>query len=224
VSRGRRILVAGVGLLLAVVATGEHLGRRLAERHYREALESRQQLEHRVGDVMRTHTQLTATLQREQQRSQALSEALASTRGQLEEAVGRLTEENKSVRLLQQRLASMQQQMDQLQGELAVTLEQRPRAASASASPVQLERIVVSDSAGATVRGRVLSVNQDWNFVVVDLGWNHVRIGDVISIFRNEQLLAKARIERVQEQVSVATLLPEWSTAKVEINDLARVL
>ena len=223
-SRARRILIAGVGLVLVGFAVGEHLSRRLVEHRYQQALEARRQLERQAGTIISHHNQLAANLTQEQRRSQELSEALASTRGQLEEVVGRLAQESKSVRELQLRLAAMQSQMDQLQGELAMTLQERERTTSAQPSPVQLERVVVTDPSESGLRGRVLSVHRDWNFVVIDLGWNDVKIGETLSIFRNDRLLAKARIERVQEQVCAATVLPEWSGAEIQVNDLARIL
>ena len=206
------------------IAIREHTIRRIVERRYHEAVEARHQLERRVNTVLSTHDQLTSSLTNEQRRSQELSEALASTRAQLEQAVGRLAEETKSAQELQLRVAAMHTQMDQLQGELALTLQERQRQALVGPPPVQLDRIVVSDPAAKGLRGRVLSVHRDWNFVVIDLGWDDVKIGDTVSIFRNDQLLAKARVERVQEKVCAATILPEWAAGSIQVNDLARVL
>jgi hypothetical protein len=72
--------------------------------------------------------------------------------------------------------------------------------------------------------GRVISFNPQWRFVVMDLGWDAVNIGDVVSIYRREQLLGKARVERVQEAVSAASLLPDSFEAEIEINDVVRLL
>lgn len=220
----QRVIIAGVGTLLVGVAASEYLARRVVTRRYHQAREAHQRLEQHVGAFLVSHRQLADRLANEQRRSNELSSALASTREELERAVGRLAEETKTVRGLQQRVAAMQQHMDQLQGELAVTLQERQEAALSSSAPVQLERIVVTDPAATGLRGRVLSVHRDWNFVVIDFGWNDVKIGETISIFRNDQLLAKARIERVQEQVCAATILPEWNTTEVQVNDVAKLL
>jgi hypothetical protein len=67
-------------------------------------------------------------------------------------------------------------------------------------------------------------VHKEWSFVVVSLGWNSVKIGDTISILRDDRLLAKAKVERVQEDVSAATLLPDWQDVEVAVNDLVQVL
>ena len=224
-SRERQVILTILGVVIVGAGTGEHLYRRMIERRYRDALESRRQLELQFGEMLASHQQLQQRFAQEQQRAQELTEALASSRTQLEEAVGRLSQSSQSTRQLQMRLAAMQQEMDQLQGELARTLQERQKGAKAGeAKPVELERIIVSDAATPSLQGRVVSVHPEWHFVVVDLGWNAVKIGDTISIFRKEQLLAKARVERVQEGVCAATVLPEWESSEVRVNDFARVL
>jgi len=225
VTRGRRLLIGGIGVIVIGVVVAEEGARRATQRRYREAVASRRQLELQFGEVLATHGQLKERLANEQQRSQALSDELLAMRGRLEETVGQLSEETRMVRQLQMRIASMQQHMDQLQGELALSLRAPPsRTSGQGGGQVQLERIVVSRPGVSGLTGRVVSVHQDWNFVVIDLGWNDVKIGDAVSIFRNEQLLAQARIERVQEAVCAATILPEWKATAVQVNDVARIL
>ncbi len=225
-SKRRWIILVVIGLLPWGIAVSEYLSRRGVEHRYRESVDARHELEQQVRTVLTTHDQMSAALQWEQARSKELSDALASTRSELEQAVGRLGEEGKTARDLQQRLTSLQRQMEQLQSELAMAIEARQHASTASGTPapVELERIVVTDAGGSGLRGRVLSVHSEWNFVVIDLGWDTVHIGDTVSIFRNEQLLAKARIERVQEAVCAATLLPGWNATQVQTNDVAKIL
>lgn len=228
-NRRQQILIGVIGGVIGValvgVAARERIYRRLFERRYHEAVEEHRKLERHVNEVLATHERLKNDLTQEQQRSRELSDALAATRGRLEEITGRLTEENQNVRKLHMRLAAMQQQMDQLQGELAVTLQERQQAAATKGTaPIQLERVVVSDEASTKLHGRVMSIHTDWGFVVISLGWDAVRIGDTVSIFRDQQLLAKARVERVQENICAATVLPEWNADAVRVNDLARVL
>ena len=227
--KGRGIFVAVAGVALAGAAAGEHVSRRLIERRYHESVESRQKLELRFGEVLASHKQLESALKHEQEHSQELFGALGAMRGELEQSVGRLMEEARTVRELQVRLAAMQQQMDQLQGELAVTLQEHQgatpvRAPQRQSAPVQLEKIVVSDAGTLGLQGRVLSIHRDWHFVVIDLGWDTVKIGDIASVFRDEQLLAKVRVDRVQEGICAATLLPEWESADIRVNDAVKVL
>ena len=225
-NKARQVLLGSIGVVMVGIAAGEHLYRRVIERRYHQMVESRRQLELQFGEVVATHERLQHDLTQAQQRSQELAQALTEARAQLEDAVGRLTQETRSGHELQGRLSAVQQQMEQLQGELSVTLQRHSAAPSSAAAPsaVQLERVVVSDAGASDLSGRIVSIHTDWNFVVIDLGWDAVRIGDTVSIVRNGQLLAKARVDRVQEGVSAATLLPDWETAEVHVNDLVRVL
>lgn len=222
--RVRQLLIAvlGVGLLGALL--GEHANRRAIARRYQEAIDSRRQLVVQIGEMTAGHEQLKGNLERERQRAQELTDTLAASRTQLEDTAGRLTEATRTVSELKTRLAAVQQQMDQVQGELAIALqdsERRPNAGEAGS--VQLERIIVSGTTAPGFEGRVLSVHSDWNFIVVDLGWSAVSVGETVSIFRNDQLLAKAKVERVQEEACAATVLPEWTITDIHANDLVRV-
>ena len=224
--RAEQIAIVGVGIALLGAATGEHLYRRVVERQYRQAVENRRRLERQIGEALANHERVVGELKTERDRAQQLAGEVLSLRGRLEETVGRLAEENNAVRGLQLRLAQAQQQMGQLQGELVVTLQdQAASGAGKAASPIQLQRVVVSDvRASEQLAGRVLSVHRDWNFVVINFGWETVRIGDTVAIFRDGELLARAKVERVQEGVSAATIMPEWNAASIRINDVVRTL
>ena len=224
-SKGRWILPTTLGIVLVCAAVGEHRYRQMIEQRYRSAVEGRRQLELQFGEYLAGHEQLTGDLAVERQRSQELSATLNEKSAQLERALARLAEEGRSAQQLQLRLSRMEQQMNQLQGELALTLQQPSRQQAAEGPPaVQLERVLVSDTTGSGLQGRVVSVHQDWEFIIIDLGWDAVKIGDTVSIFRNEELLAKARIDRVQEGVSAATILPGWEASKISVNDRVGVL
>jgi hypothetical protein len=220
-----KLVIAAAGIILVGAVAREHAYRRQAERQYRDVAQARRELELRVGEILASHQRLQQDLTQSQQRSQELSETLASTRVELERTVARLTEESQNARSIHTRFSSMQHQMDQLQGELAVTLEQRHAEATAKgAGAIQLERVIVSDAAASDVRGRVVSIHPDWGFVVINLGWDAVRIGDTVSIFHEDQLLAKARVDRVQEGICAATILPAYRADDIHVNDLARIL
>jgi len=222
--RGRWLLIGAV-VILAGVALGEELYRRDIARRYHMVVESRHQLEAQFGEFLTSHEQLKAELQTEQQRSKALSEGLAQTQAELDESLARLAQETQQAREFETRFSAMRQQMDQLQGELAAALQDRSaRAKTGGAAAVQLERVMVSSAGTSALEGRVLSVHRDWHFIVLDLGWGEVKIGDTVSILRNSQMLAKARVERVQAEVCAATVLPDWETADIQVNDVASLL
>lgn len=224
-STARRILVGGAIVALVGIAAVEHYARRLTQGRLAQAVESRGQLERRLGEVMASHDRLEADLVSERRRSNELESALTTAQAQLEQTNGRLAQEGRNSRTLQIRVTEMQQQLDQLQGELSVALQGHDGGpAGLKPGTVQIDRVVVSDATAPAGSGRVISIHRDWDFVVINLGWDAVRIGDIVSIYRDERLQAKARIERVQEGVCAATVLPDWKTDAVELNDVARVL
>ena len=221
----RRALLAVLGIVVTMTAVGEHLGRRLIERRYRQALEGRQQLERQVSGVLTTHKQLTDDLAAQRQRTQALTNTVDEKSAELDKSIGRLAEEAQTIRGLQQRIKVQEQQMAQLQGELADALHLAQVAPGATSSAaVELERIMVSSDTSPALRGRVISVHPEWDFVVIDLGWDAVKIGDTVTIMRNEEFLAKAKVERVQEGVSAAAIMPEWDAENVRVNDRVKLL
>ena len=219
--------VSIVGLALVGVTVGEWIAHRRVERDYRRAIETRRRLELELGEVQADRQRLSGVLAEEQQRVQQLSSTLSAKETELQTVVDRLQQEERIVLELQGRLLAMQHQFGRLQGELAMTLEAKTgKAPAAEAAAVQLEKVVVSRASDpeTAFAGRVISFDPQWRFVVMDLGWDAVDIGDVVSIYRHEQLLGKARVERVQEAVSAASLLPDSLEAEIQINDVVRLL
>ena len=224
-SRARRILWAGVGLVLVAVAVGEHLSRLAIEREYQMTEQRRRYLDRELETILATHGELRVRLEQERQRTQELTNALAQKRGQFKEALAQIAEEQHTIRELEARLVATEQRMGRLQGELSLAVQGARPDRRGETGPIQLERVLISSgSGGPGPMGRVVSVDEHWSFVVIDLGWNTVKIGDTVSIFRHDELLAKARVERVQEDVAAAAILPEWQDAEVEINDVVGIL
>ena len=223
----RGVLLGALGIVLLGGWLAETAARRMIQRRFTVVLDGRRQIERQFTDMLTMLERVQTDVRRERQRAQELSEALLSARAQVEEASGRLAAEQQTVRELRGRMTAMDEHMNQLQSQLAVSLQDTPSLSSSSgteARAVQLDRIVVSSADAPALQGRVVSVHPEWNFVVLDLGWSTVKIGETVSIVRGDKLLAKARIERVQEGVCAATVLPEWQMAEVHVNDVARVL
>jgi len=69
--------------------------------------------------------------------------------------------------------------------------------------------------------GKVLEVNADYDFVVVDLGSNDGAVlrGEML-VNRDGKLVAKVRFSRVEETQSVANVMSEWKQTDVQVGDL----
>ena len=222
-------------VVLALCAAGFAFARQI---EHRKRLESEQKLSQTIQAKQLVEAKLSA----EERRSQKLAEALEVKTNEVDQVAKRLEAEAKAVELLQDRLAQMEGQVSQLQAELVLSARAREELAQrlpAQAGPVrtssngagggltELEKIqvVVGPLDGLDeASGKIIQINPDWQFVVVDLGWHTVNIGDVLGIYRGDQLIAKVKVERVQEQVAAASILPEYRTAEIAVNDRVAVL
>ena len=71
-----------------------------------------------------------------------------------------------------------------------------------------------------TVRGKVLVVDPKWDFLVLDVGArNDVQSRGILLISRNGELVAKARVTDVQDQRSIANIMPGWKIKDVMEGD-----
>lgn len=226
-SRLFKILIATVLISGTAAWAGvEHLNRRDLQKRYSLTLNLHQELQERFQRIQTLNQELTQGLKIERGRAEELETRLDEKTRSLSDLEAKLSSEQTVVRDLQARLMDMTDQVEQLQGELVVALEaQEDQVLTArEKEAIRLERVVVSNTSSPALSGRVVSVHEDWRFVIINLGWKAVRIGDTVSIFRNQDLLAKARIERVQEGMAAASILPAWDVADISINDLVRAM
>lgn len=215
-----------VAALMAAWA-GESMARRRMSGRYQDALRTARQLELQFADVQIERDRLARVAETERDRSDQLAATLAAKDEQLQSVISRLGQEETLIEDLQQQLVAMQTQLDRMQGELTAGLDakSKTRKTASRQNPVELERVIVSDaSSESLLQGHVVSVHPEWQFVVIDLGWDTVNIGDLVSIYRGSQLIGRARVERVQEQVSAASLLADSVQGQVQIDDVVRVL
>jgi len=77
-------------------------------------------------------------------------------------------------------------------------------------------RIVLSD-----VEGRVLIVNPDWNFVVIDVGFrDDLQNNVVLLVHRDRVPVGKIRTSRVEKNMSVAEIITRWDDSGVLSGDI----
>ncbi len=68
--------------------------------------------------------------------------------------------------------------------------------------------------------GHILAVNDEWNFVVIDVGAKQGVIENVpMIVYRNEALIGKVKITSVEPSVSIADIMPEWKQGEIHEGD-----
>ena len=194
---------------------------------YEAATAAHQQLAQQVERLRGDYRRLLDTLSSQQTKTQDLTRALSAKEEVLHQAQARMKQGDLVIQELQDRLSLVQHHFDLLQEEFMLSMRARDgERAGGTASSVELEKVVVTPPNALTAgwEGRVLAVHPEWQFVVLSLGWETVNLGDMVAIYHGGEMVAKARIERVQKEASVATLLPAWAVEHIAVDDAVRAL
>ncbi|MDD3374835.1 MAG: hypothetical protein PHY73_03815 [Candidatus Omnitrophica bacterium] len=78
----------------------------------------------------------------------------------------------------------------------------------------------VSEKSPEAVEGKILKINRENNFVIINLGQESKMQEDaVVKIYRGKSLLGEAKVTRVQALMSVADVLPPLLAKKIKVND-----
>jgi len=74
--------------------------------------------------------------------------------------------------------------------------------------------------AAEATKANVLVINSKFNFIVTNLGKaDGAAIGSELDIYRNDKFLARTRVDKIYDNMSAATLLPEWAKVRVREGD-----
>lgn len=155
---------------------------------------------------------------------------LSATKIALEKSIARLREDKQKI---EQRLAEtesiIQNRIDEVL-EIKTSLDKKLQTTAVNPSPskeVELPPIIVSpssDQAGfiqernlpTGFNGKVVSVNEDNNFIIVDLGENAgIRIGDRLSVYRGDQYIGGVEVIQVRKDISAADIKQKGARIKV---------
>lgn len=142
----------------------------------------------------------------------------------LKEAV---TSESQANGALQKELTAAQERFAALEEKLKVAESQRAELEAkiqemsqqaASQSEVDLDKIIVTP--GSIPEGKIVSINSENNFVIVNLGQEHGMAQDmVLSVYRNDQYLGDLKIARAEENMSVADFAAPLDSKQLKVND-----
>ena len=91
------------------------------------------------------------------------------------------------------------------------------------APTIELEKIVIKP--GSVITGKITMVNKEYAFVVVNLGTQHnLKAGDILSVYRNDEFIGKVQIERAEEKMSAAAVLPDWQNVEFKESDIVKTI
>ncbi|MDP8211829.1 MAG: hypothetical protein P9X22_00880 [Candidatus Zapsychrus exili] len=169
-----------------------------AKKQIKDSLES--QLKESIDKV----DQLGAKIQASEQKSQ-----------ELETSYRRFEEENV---VLKGKIADLEEGISVATAKQKELEIKEVEVAAAEEKQVELDKIVVANV--ETPEGRILSVDTETEFVIINLGEKDgVKMGDLLSVYRGKDYLGDVEITRLQSEMSAADLLPPFSSKLVRKND-----
>lgn len=211
------------------------LAKHEVEKERNELTKAKEALESQLTDTKSQAQRLSEEVAQEKRAREALTTELAQTRRESSDAKSRLETERKEKLTLTEELARAKQGYQAVNSELTTlrqakeALERRVKEMLASQA-TEAQTIVVKPSAAtasasrSSLEGKVLVVNREFNFVVVNLGSKDgLKTGTPLAILRGDKSIAKAQVERLYDNMVAATLLSEQDKQKVQEGDLVRV-
>lgn len=90
---------------------------------------------------------------------------------------------------------------------------------------IELGTVVVRPISVTQAEGRILVVNKEFNFVVIDLGQiNGVEVGAKFGIYRDNVLLAEVQVEKVYNDMCSAIILTDTQQGQIQEDDQVQML
>lgn len=173
--------------------------------------------------------------------AERLKEEVAALKNAKSKLEADLKASDEKIVFLKGKLDLFESNQQKMKAEQAAMPEAAPKA---EAPAVQLKKIVVSPAEGATkeapiraaaadtaapsvpapLEGKVLVVNEEYDFIVISLGKDdNVAVGDMVEILRQDKKIAEAKIEEVRDTMSVAMPLEQGMIKNIKQEDRALV-
>jgi len=214
--------------------------KRALEAKLRESKKEASALEVKLQDSEMRITTLSLDLEQEKSENQGVLIEIEQLRVDLEE-------QKKLKSELQEEFNRAQDEIRKTQGELVklesrkneleaknVELKTKIEQLGAVGQDIELGKIVIGPGSGLAVNeqkeieapdleGKVLVVNKDYNFAVIDLGTEDgIGIGNMLSIYRDKEYIGDVQVEKVHDSMAAAGFISE--DVENRVNEGDRVL
>ena len=191
-----------------------------------------QMAEGKVTSLEAQAQQVAEQLAAEKRDAAAVRDELASAKKLADDARSRLDGERREKLALADELTQAKRAAKQLSDELAQLRQAKSalehRVKDVMAGEASADTIVVSPAANRGMvsalvppsEGKVLVVNREFKFVVVNLGERDgMKAGRFLDISREGRPVARVQVERVYDNMAAANMLPEATKADIKEGD-----
>jgi len=149
---------------------------------------------------------------------------------------GKLVDLQQEREILSKRLAELdsilQDRVDQIiqvKDDIKAARSEAKQVSTKDSKVVSLQPIVVKATEQASASGKkkspsagqVLAINEENNFVIVDMGEDDgARVGQTLTIFRNSQKVATVEVIQTRKEISAADIKSVTAGSKIKIGDM----
>lgn len=151
---------------------------------------------------------------------QGLREEIKNENKTLRDALSKESQEKKA---LKEQMDKALEELQSLAGKCTPSVPEAVEPEPAAVEEPAVEPAPVP-ALPADIQGRILSINEENNFIVFNLGKDDGLQKDVkMSVYRGDQYLGDVLVTRIQSKMSVADLVAPLSSKDVRIDDRVQV-
>lgn len=179
-----------------------------------QTIEEKKKVENKLIETVKAKEQVEGELASEKEKSSTLKKELDDKEQQIKTTLDRLEREITARKKAEAQLMITLKEKENLETKVR-NLKEAPT--------VELEKIVIKP--GSVTTGKITMVNKEYAFIVVNLGSQHnIKVGDILSVYRNDEFIGKVQIERAEEKMSAASILPDWQNVEFKENDVVKTI
>lgn len=187
---------------------------------YDDLITTKQDLENTRQDLEQTRVELANTkneLNDTREQVAQLTDSLNQREAELAQANVRVGELESQTAALQSEVESLNNQYAELEEELGDC------EANYQSLKLDFDKLVGETTGGPAARGlagRILLVNPDWNFVILNIGSEKGLAPTAeMLVHRSDRLVGRVRINSVNETMAVAEILGDWEQKSIRKGD-----
>ena len=191
---------------------------------WQDLMDTRTDLENTRLDLEQTREELRVT----QNRLEAAEQRIVRLEDDLAERTAELARANQQISDLERDKANLQSRLDDMELQIAELEEEKLELAETIADQQALieeyeaELFADDDAIGTPpgLAGRILVVNPDWNFVILNVGRQQgLSLNTEMLVHREESLVGRVRVSDVKDEVAVAEILEDWQQVPLREGD-----
>lgn len=164
--------------------------------------------------------ELTRTIEAKKIVEKNLTEArkeIVSRDEQIKLVLDKLEKEITARKKMEVELVGMVKEKKNLEAQIEEITAKLPQ----DSKNIELEKIIIKPV--SELKGNITAYNKDQAFVLIDLGeGNDLKLGDILSVYRNDIFIGKLQVEKVEESSSAAVILDPWKNVEFKEGDVAK--